>query len=87
MSSGMQGGLPSDCRVLNWINDPLHADVGYLRLHHKMIKVNWHQYIECTSMRVGKLNDNLSLKALSWTYLGSAQLKNMLYSRYAYKAI
>ncbi|WMV41645.1 hypothetical protein MTR67_035030 [Solanum verrucosum] len=23
-----------------------------MRLHHKMMQANWHQYIECTSMRV-----------------------------------
>ena len=46
----MQGGSPSDCVLLNGINDALRADLGYLRTHHEMIQDNWHQYIECTSM-------------------------------------
>ena len=82
MSSGMQGGPPSDCGVVNRINGTL-----VLILVTFFIQTIWHQYIEYTSMWVGKLNDNLSLKELRWTYLGSTQLKNMLYSRYAYKAI
>uniref|UniRef100_M1AT31 Glutaredoxin n=1 Tax=Solanum tuberosum TaxID=4113 RepID=M1AT31_SOLTU len=28
------------------------------------MQANWHQYIECMSMRVGKLNNNLSLKGV-----------------------
>ena len=42
----------------------LRADPGHLRLHHEMMQTNWHQYIECTGMRVGNLNHDLSLKGL-----------------------
>ena len=64
--------LTTDFGVLSWINSVLNADPGYLRLHHKKMQANWHQYIECTSMRVGKLNNNLSLKGVQRnTYLGS----------------
>ena len=59
MSSGMQGGPPSDCGVVNQINGAL-----VLILVTFLMQTIWHHYIECTSMRVGKLNDNLSLKAL-----------------------
>ena len=38
-----------------WINKVLRVDLGYLRLHYKTMQANWHQYIECTSMRVGML--------------------------------
>ena len=69
--------LTTDYGVLNWINGVPDADPGYLRLHHKTMQANWHQYMECTSMRVGPLNNNLSLKGIQKrTYLGSVQLKN-----------
>nr|ABI34355.1 Late blight resistance protein, putative [Solanum demissum] len=69
--------LTTDSRVLNWINGVLNADPGYLHLYHKTMQANWHQYIDCTSMRAGQLNNNLSLKrAQKRTYLGSVQLMN-----------
>ena len=40
MSSGMQGGSPSDRGVINWINGALRADHDYLRLHHETIQDN-----------------------------------------------
>ena len=46
-----------------WINKVLRVDLGYLRLHYKTMQANWHQYIECTSMRVGVLN-NIGLKEI-----------------------
>ncbi|WMV57998.1 hypothetical protein MTR67_051383 [Solanum verrucosum] len=53
------------------------ADPGYLYLHRHKTQANWHQYMECTSMRAGKLNHNLSLKRVQEnTYLGSIQLMN-----------
>ncbi|WMV54720.1 hypothetical protein MTR67_048105 [Solanum verrucosum] len=56
---------------------PYDADPGYLCLHRHKMQANWHQYIECTSMRAGKLNHNLSLKRVQQnTYLGSVQLMN-----------
>uniref|UniRef100_M1ANQ8 Late blight resistance protein n=1 Tax=Solanum tuberosum TaxID=4113 RepID=M1ANQ8_SOLTU len=45
-----QGGSPTTLK-LNWINDALDADPGFLCLHHKTMQSKWHQYIECTSMR------------------------------------
>ena len=46
-------------------------------LHYDMMYANWHQYIECTSMRVGILNNNLSLKRTKKKHLpNSAQLMN-----------
>ncbi|WMV14957.1 hypothetical protein MTR67_008342 [Solanum verrucosum] len=33
------------------------ADPGYLNLHHQTMQANWHQYMECTSMRAGKLSN------------------------------
>ena len=69
--------LTTDSRVLSWINDVQDADPGYLCLHRNKMQANWHQYIECTSMRAGKLNNNLSLKRVQGnTYLGSIQLMN-----------
>nr|ABI34394.1 Mutator transposable element-related protein, putative [Solanum tuberosum] len=63
--------LTTDSGVLSRINDVLDADPGYLCLHHNKMQANWHQYMECTSMRVGKLNHNLSLKGIQEnTYLG-----------------
>uniref|UniRef100_M1E0R2 Late blight resistance protein n=1 Tax=Solanum tuberosum TaxID=4113 RepID=M1E0R2_SOLTU len=38
--------LTTDSELLNWINEVLDIDPGYLRLHHKKMQVNWHQYIE-----------------------------------------
>ncbi|WMV49235.1 hypothetical protein MTR67_042620 [Solanum verrucosum] len=49
--------LTTDSKLLNWINEALDADHGYLNLHHKMMQANWHQYIKCTSMRVGTLSN------------------------------
>ena len=73
----MQGGSPTDSECSSWINEVLDADLGYLRLHHKTMQANWHQYMECTSMRAGQLNHNLSLKGIQKrTYLGSIQLMN-----------
>ena len=43
--------LTTDSGVLSWINGMLDADPGYLRLHHKTMQANWHQYMECTSMQ------------------------------------
>ena len=69
--------LTTDSGVLNWINGVLDADPGYLRLHHKTMQANWHQYMECMSMRAGPLNNNLSLKGVQEnTYLGSVRLMN-----------
>ena len=69
--------LTTDSGVLNWTNDVLDADPGYMRLHHNKMQANWHQYMECTSMRAGKLNHNLRLKRVQEnTYLGSVQLMN-----------
>nr|AAT39948.2 hypothetical protein SDM1_25t00015 [Solanum demissum] len=47
--------LTTDSGVLNWINGVLDADPEYPRLHHNKMQANRHQYIECTSMRVGKI--------------------------------
>ena len=69
--------LTTNSGVLNWINGVLDADPGYLCLHHNKMQANWHQYMECTSMRAGKLNHNLSLKGVQRnSYLGSVQLMN-----------
>ena len=69
--------LTTDSGVLSWINDVQDADPGYLYLHHKTMQANWHQYMECTSMRAGKLNHNLSLKGVQRnSYLGSVRLMN-----------
>ena len=63
--------------MLSWINDVQDADPGYLYLHHNKMQANWHQYMECTSMQAGKLNNNLSLKGVQRnSYLGSVQLMN-----------
>ena len=53
----MQGGSPPDCGVLNYINRVQDADPRYLRLYHKTMQTNCHQYIELTSMRVEMLNN------------------------------
>ncbi|WMV29570.1 hypothetical protein MTR67_022955 [Solanum verrucosum] len=37
--------------MLNWINEALDDDPGYLCLHHNKMQDKWHQYIEGTSMR------------------------------------
>nr|AAT39301.2 Late blight resistance protein, putative [Solanum demissum] len=49
--------LTTDSGVLSWINDVQDADPGYLNLHHQTMQANWHQYMECTSMRAGKLSN------------------------------
>ena len=60
---------------LIWINEPSRADPDYLRLHHKMMQANWHQYTECMSMHVWMLNKTYALKGVRMnTYLGYAQL-------------
>nr|ABI34323.1 Late blight resistance protein, putative [Solanum demissum] len=56
--------LTTDSRVLSWINDEQGVDPGYLCLHHNKMQANWHQYMECTSMRAGPLNNNSSLKGV-----------------------
>ncbi|WMV34611.1 hypothetical protein MTR67_027996 [Solanum verrucosum] len=64
--------LTTDSEVLNWINGEPDAGPGYLCLHHNKMQANWHQYMECTSMRAGKLNFNSSLKGVQMnSYLGS----------------
>uniref|UniRef100_M1DG42 Late blight resistance protein n=1 Tax=Solanum tuberosum TaxID=4113 RepID=M1DG42_SOLTU len=64
--------LTTDSGLLNWINGALDTDPGYLRLHHNKMQANSHQYIERTSMRVGMLHNNLSLKGIQRnTYIGS----------------
>uniref|UniRef100_M1DZ58 Late blight resistance protein n=1 Tax=Solanum tuberosum TaxID=4113 RepID=M1DZ58_SOLTU len=69
--------LTTDSEVLNWINGAPDADPNYLDLHHKMMQDNWHQYIECTSMRVGMLKQHRFEKKLKGTeeltYLNSTQ--------------
>ena len=58
MSSRMQGGSPLTVELkLDQCADP-----GCLRLYNKMKQVNWNQYIECTSMRVGMLNTSIKLE-------------------------
>ncbi|WMV40813.1 hypothetical protein MTR67_034198 [Solanum verrucosum] len=70
--------LTTDSGALNWINGVLDADPGYLCLHHHKMQANWNQYIECTSMRAGKLNNNLSLKGVQRnSYLGSVRLRGV----------
>jgi len=54
--------LTTDSGVLSWINDVQKADPGYLCLHRHKMQANWHQYIECTSMRAGKLTTIKALK-------------------------
>ena len=69
--------LTTDSGVLNWINGVQDVDPGYLCLQRHKMQANWHQYIECMSMRAEKLNHNLSLKRVQEnTYLGSVQLMN-----------
>ncbi|WMV41347.1 hypothetical protein MTR67_034732 [Solanum verrucosum] len=60
----MQGGSPTDTECSSWINEALDADPGYLHLHHKKMQANLHQYIECTSMRVGMLKQDIGLKEI-----------------------
>ena len=52
--------LTTDSGVLSWINDVQDADPGYLYLHHKKMQANWHQYMECTSMRAGTKQQGLA---------------------------
>ena len=69
--------LTTDSGVLSWINGVLDADPGYLCLHRHKMQANWHQYIECTSMRVGMLKQHrLERESERNTYLGSSQLMN-----------
>ncbi|KAH0662189.1 hypothetical protein KY284_027120 [Solanum tuberosum] len=49
--------LTTDSGMLNWINGVQDADPGYLCLHRHKMQANWHQYMECTSMRAGKLSN------------------------------
>ena len=53
----MQGGSPTDSGVLYWINGALDADPHYLCMNYNTMHVIWYQYIACTSMRVGMLNN------------------------------
>ena len=52
--------LTTNSGVLRWINGVQDADPGYLCLHHKKMQANWHQYIECTSMRAGTKQHRLA---------------------------
>ena len=52
---------PLGAFVLDWINGVLDVDPGYLRLHHKTMQANWHQYMECTSMRAGNTKPQLKI--------------------------
>ncbi|WMV14525.1 hypothetical protein MTR67_007910 [Solanum verrucosum] len=45
----------------------MDADPGYLRQHHNKMQANWHQYIECTNMRVGMLNHTQARRNLKET--------------------
>ena len=44
------------------MNDVLDAHPSYMCPHHNKMQAIRHQYIECTSMRVGILNDNFKLE-------------------------
>ena len=57
------------------INKALRADPGYLRQHHETMQANKHQYIECTSMLVKEINNDLSLRGFDELTL------DLLYSR------
>uniref|UniRef100_M1DGL0 Late blight resistance protein n=1 Tax=Solanum tuberosum TaxID=4113 RepID=M1DGL0_SOLTU len=48
----------------SWMNETLDTDPGYLCVHHKKMQANWHQYIECTSMRIGMLKQDIGLKGI-----------------------
>ena len=51
----MEVGSPTDSGMLNSINGAPEADPRYLCLHNDTGHANQHQYIECTSIRVGML--------------------------------
>ncbi|WMV37206.1 hypothetical protein MTR67_030591 [Solanum verrucosum] len=69
----MQGGSPTDSELLTESTVHWNVDPSYLCLHLKTMQANWHQYIECTSMRVGMLQQHRLERN---TYLGSSQLMN-----------
>ena len=52
--------LTTDSELLSWINDVQDADSGYLYLHRYKMQANWHQYMECTSMRAGTKQQRLA---------------------------
>ena len=88
MSSGVQGGSPTSSEVLNWINDVLDVDPHYLHLHHNMMQAIWHQYIECTSMRVGMLIQHMLERYYERnTHLVSSQLMNNYFAHLSIKQI
>ncbi|KAH0728042.1 hypothetical protein KY284_003907 [Solanum tuberosum] len=70
----------------SWINDVQDDDPGYLYLHHNKMQANWHQYMECTSMRAGTKQQRLAgdLEKLN-SLPGSTQLN--LTDFFQYKAI
>ncbi|WMV25071.1 hypothetical protein MTR67_018456, partial [Solanum verrucosum] len=88
---GIQGGTPIDSECSRWINEALEANPGYLLLHQKTMQANWHQYIECTSMRVGVLT-NIGLievlkETLTWlfsTHEYSTRYKEIKHMQYIY---
>uniref|UniRef100_M1BXQ8 Late blight resistance protein n=1 Tax=Solanum tuberosum TaxID=4113 RepID=M1BXQ8_SOLTU len=57
----MQRGSPTDSELLTGSMVRWNANPSYLCLHHNKMQANWHQYIECMSMRVGVLT-NIGLK-------------------------
>ena len=48
-------GLTNRVQILNLDKQGVDAYPGSLRLHHNTMHAKGHQYIECTSMRVGML--------------------------------
>ena len=72
----MQGGSPTNFRVLNWINNASDVDPHCPRLHHDTMQAYWHLYIECMSMRVGMLKQLKLSKSKKDTFLSSTQLMN-----------
>ena len=54
--------LTTNSEAQSGISEALRADPGYLRLHHQFMQANWYQYIECTSMQVGDIDNDLSLR-------------------------
>jgi len=73
----MQRGSPIDSELLTGSTNATDTDPSYLCLHHKTMQDNWHQYIQCTSMRVGMLKQHrLERDYERNSYLGSSQLLN-----------
>ena len=60
------------------MTEVLSGDPGYPRLYHKMMQANWNQYIDCTNIQFGELNDYLSLRGLD--ELSLALLNSRIYS-------